>query len=129
MFSQCRQINGCKDIVGEWAVGSQGKSNCADFISPANGEAWRFDKPVGNPLVHEHENLIASIRAGQPINEAQNIAESTMTAIIGREAVYSGQEVTWDRAMQSETRLGPDKYEFGDYAVAPIARPGSYRFS
>jgi hypothetical protein len=79
--------------------------------------------------VHEHENLIASIRAGQPINEAQNIAESTMTAIIGREAVYSGQEVAWDRAMQSETRLGPDKYEFGDYAVAPIARPGSYRFS
>ena len=77
----------------------------------------------------EHENLIASIRAGEPINEAQTIAESTMTAILGREAAYSGQEVTWDQAMQSTTHLGPDKYDLGPHEVPPVARPGIYHFS
>ena len=52
-----------------------------------------------------------------------------MTAIIGREAVYSGQEVSWDKAMQSDQRPGPDQYEFGPYPIAPVAMPGKYRFS
>jgi predicted dehydrogenase len=129
MFSQCRQINGCKSIVGEFVAGSRGTSNCANLIQPKAGENWEYRKPVGNAYQKEHENLIASIRAGEPINEAQNIAESTMTGIIGREAVYSGQEIQWDKAMQSTTRLGPEKYEFGAYAMPKIARPGAYRFT
>jgi predicted dehydrogenase len=129
MFSQSRQINGCKNIVGEWVVGSRGKSNCADMIMPADGDAWRYREKMRSPYEQEHQNLMASILAGKPINEAQNIAESTMTAIIGREAAYSGQEVTWDQAMKSTTRLGPDKYEFGPHDVPPVARPGVYKFT
>jgi predicted dehydrogenase len=129
MFSQCRQINHCKTIVGEWVVGTQGKSNCADLIVPNTGDQWRYREPVRRAYQLEHENLIASINAGEPINEAQAIAESTMTAIIGREATYSGQEVTWDDAMQSTTQLGPDHYELGSYAPPAIPRPGNYRFS
>jgi predicted dehydrogenase len=129
MFSQCRQINGCKTIVGEFVAGSSGTSNCADVIQPKDGESWRYRGRAVSPYRQEHENLIASIRAGEPINEAQSIAESTMTAIIGREAVYSGQEIQWDKAMQSTTRLGPEKYEFGPYPMPPIARPGTYRFT
>jgi predicted dehydrogenase len=129
MFSQCRQINGCKTLVGEFVLGTRGKSNCADAIEPTQGEPWRYSAPAGSPYRKEHENLIASIRAGEPINEARAVAESTMTAIIGREAVYSGQEITWDNAMQSTKRLGPEHYEFGPYEVAPIALPGTYRFA
>ncbi|MEM9659096.1 MAG: Gfo/Idh/MocA family oxidoreductase [Planctomycetota bacterium] len=129
VFSQCRQINGCKSMVGEFVVGSAGKSNCSDYIEPQSGASWKYDQRDPNPLVLEHENLIASIRAGEPINEAQAIAESTMTAILGREAVYSGQEITWGDAMESDTRLGPDNYEFGPYPVAPVAMPGKYEFS
>lgn len=129
MFSQCRQINRCKNIVGESITGSRGTSNCVDFIQPAGGEAWQYRGRKVNAYQLEHEDLIASIRAGQPINEAQNIAESTMTAILGREAAYSGQEVTWDAAMKSEKRLGPAKYEFGPYAIPAVALPGTYRFT
>jgi predicted dehydrogenase len=129
MFSQSRQINGCKNIVGEWVVGSRGKSNCADVILPAGGDAWRYREKMRSAYEQEHQNLMASILAGRPINEAQNIAESTMTAIIGREAAYSGQEVTWDQAMKSTKRLGPDKYEFGPHEVPPVARPGIYKFT
>lgn len=129
MFSQCRQINDCKNTVGEFVRGERGVSNCENTITPAKGSAWRYRKPVGAPYQLEHQDLIASIRAGAPINEAQNVAESTLTGIIGREACYSGQEITWDQAMNSTTHLGPDRYEFGPYEVPPVARPSVYRFS
>ena len=124
MFSQSRQINGCKNIVGEWVVGTSGKSNCADMIMPAGGDAWRYREKMRSAYEQEHQNLMASILAGKPINEAQNIAESTMTAIIGREAAYSGQEVTWDEALESPLDLTPPAYAFGDLPVPPVAMPG-----
>ncbi len=129
MFSQCRQINGCQNIVSEFVAGTQGTSNCKDNIQPKSGERWRFRDKDPNPYHQEHEDLIQSIRAGNPINEAQTIAESTMTGILGREAVYSGQAIEWDAAMQSSTRLGPPEYELGPFPIPPIAMPGQYQFS
>ena len=76
----------------------------------------------------EHEDLIASIRDGRPINEAQNVAESTLAGIMGREAAYSGQAVDWDAAMKSTKRLGPEKYELGPCPTPEVAMPGRYRF-
>ena len=129
MFSQCRQINGCQNIVSESVTGTSGTSNCKDRIQPKNGEAWRFRDKDPNAYRQEHEDLIASVRAGNPINEAQTIAESTMTGILGREAVYSGQAIEWDEAMKSTTRLGPEKYEMGPFPIPEVAMPGVYRFS
>jgi len=128
MFSQCRQINGCQNLVGEAVVGTRGTSNCKDLIKPKRGDTWRFREREPSPYKQEHEDLIASICAGDPINEAQTVAESTMTAIIGREAVYSGKAVDWDTAMKSTRRLGPEKYEFGPYPTPPVAMPGQYQF-
>lgn len=129
VFSQSRQINGCLNIVGEAVVGARGVSNCANTIQPKAGEAWRFREREPSPYRLEHQDLIASIREGEPINEAQAIAESTMTGILGREACYSGQAIQWDEAMNSTTRLGPDSYEFGPYPIPPVAMPGIYRFT
>ena len=52
-----------------------------------------------------------------------------MTGILGREACYSGQEITWDDAPPPTTHLGPKEYKFGPFEVAEIARPGKYRFT
>ena len=109
MFSQCRQINGCDNKVEEAVVGTLGESNCRNAIKLHQGNAWRYRGPEPNPYQQEHQDLIASIRAGKPLNEAQAIAESTMTGIIGREAVYSGKAVEWDKAMAWTKRLGPDQ--------------------
>jgi predicted dehydrogenase len=129
MFSQCRQINECRNIVEEAVVGTKGTSNCKDHIQAQNGERWRFrDRTQPSPYKLEHEHLIASIRTGAPINEAQALAESTLTGIIGREAVYSGQTIEWDKAMQSTMRLGPERYELGPYPTPKVAMPGLYRF-
>jgi predicted dehydrogenase len=129
VFSQCRQINGCDNLVEEAVVGTLGESNCRNVIKPKKGSAWRFRGQAPNPYRQEHQDLIASIRAGRPINEAQAIAESTLTGIIGREAVYSGKAIDWDRAMQSTRRLGPERYVLGPYPVPEVAMPGRYRFS
>ena len=71
-------------------------------------------KESGHRLyTQEHIDLIASIRAGKPLNAAKAVAETTLTGIMGREAAYSGQTIEWDDALNSTMRLGPTKYEFG----------------
>lgn len=129
VFSQCRQINGCQNIVGEFFAGSKGTTNCSDRIDPREGERWRYRGANPSPYQQEHADLVASIIAGKPINDAQAIAESTLTGIIGREAAYSGQVVTWEDAMKSETRLGPPELKFGPYPIPPVAMPGTYQFT
>ncbi len=134
MFSQARQINQCKNMVEEFVQGTDGTSNCKDYINSKKDGEWRARRPRRGepkdlPYEQEHLDLIASIKEGNPLNEAQAVAESTLTGIMGREACYSGQEITWDQIMASETKLGPDKYEFGPYATPPVALPGFYKFS
>ena len=129
MFSQCRQINHTHDNVSEFVSGTKGKSNCADEIIPNSGDAWRFGKKGFAPYQIEHADLIASIRDGKPLNEAQQIAESTMTGILAREACYSGQEIKWDDAMKSTFVRGPKEVKFGPYEIEAVAKPGTYRFA
>ena len=76
--------------------------------------------------MREHTDLIASIRAGEPLNEGERIAKSTLTAIMGRMAAYTGQEVTWEFAMNSKLDLTPQPEVFrtGDLPVAPVPVPG-----
>ena len=108
--------------VAEFVAGTKGKSNCADVITPNTGRRVAFKDKELRPYQLEHADLIASIRDGKPLNEAQNVAESTMTGIIGREACYSGQEITWDDAMKSTTHLGPKELQ-----IRPVrSRPESH---
>lgn len=128
MFSQCRQMNGCEGKVEEAVVGTRGTSNCKDWIRAANKDLlFRFRDRDVNPYQQEHLDLIASIRAGEPLNEARAIAESTLTGIMGRESAYSGRSVEWDQILNAPTRLGPEKYEFGPLPFPEVAIPGQYR--
>ncbi len=129
VFSQCRQINGCDNKVEEALVGSKAESNCRNRIVPKKGTVWQYEGSEPNPYQQEHHDLIASIRAGSPINEARAIAESTMTGILGREAVYSGKTVEWDRALRSTRKLGPEAYALGPYPIPEVAMPGRYKLS
>ena len=72
---------------------------------------------------------MASIRAGKPLNEATAVAESTLTGIMGRESAYSGRSVTWEEVLNSQTRLGPEKYEMGNLPFPDVAVPGQYKFT
>ena len=80
------------------------------MIVPKGGSNFRTrSSDDGNPYHQEHQDLMASIRAGKPLNAAKDVAETTLTGIMGREAAYSGQTIEWDDALNSKTRLGPVK--------------------
>jgi len=131
IFCLDRQINGCTNHVDDTFTAVKGKANFSyrkTGLTVKDGKSWRFRGDRNNPYQVEHNELIQSIRNGEPINEAQQVAESTLTAIMGREAVYSGQEITWETVMNADQDFSLEHYEFGDLPVAPVPMPGKYRF-
>ncbi len=126
LFSQCRQINGCAGNVSEAVLGTKGTSNCAGWIKAS--QEWKYDGPTPNPYEQEHIDLIDSIRAGKPLNEAKECAEATLMGIMGRVSAYSGRTVTWEQVLNSKQNLSPAKWEFGDIPVPQVAIPGKYQF-
>jgi len=122
VMSMCRQIDNNDNRIGEYIMGTQGRSNCSGQITGAN--AWRFQGRGNNPTVQEHTDLIASIRAGTPLNEGRQIAESTLTAIMGRMSAYTGKTVRWEQALNSTLNLMPEKLEFGPLPTPEVAMPG-----
>jgi hypothetical protein len=77
----------------------------------------------------EHDELFASIRARKPINDGIRMAHSTLTAIMGRMAAYTGQEITWEQALNSQETLVPEHLAWDmTLPAAPIAMPGKTKF-
>jgi hypothetical protein len=68
---------------------------------------------------NEHDEMLASIRAGRPINDGDWMAKSTLMAIMGRMATYTGKLITWEMAFNSKEDLTPPKYEFGPMPTPP----------
>jgi predicted dehydrogenase len=129
MFSQCRQMNDCDNRVATLVEGSEGHADCQGQIWDADGQSvWEFDNPnAPNPYEQEHADLIRSIREGRPLNEAEAVAYSTLTGIMGRESAYSGKVVTWEEALSSKQDLRLEEYDFAKpLPLAPVPMPGTY---
>ena len=122
LSSHCRQYPRQPGIfrrVGEWVVGTKGRSNCRDM-----GEAGN------SPYLDEHIALVKSIRGDGPyVNHAMAVAESTMACIMAREAAYSGREITWNEIMMSELDLFPKNLSWdAKVEIPPLPVPGQYKF-
>jgi myo-inositol 2-dehydrogenase/D-chiro-inositol 1-dehydrogenase len=132
MFSYGRHIPGCWNSVTEAVHGTKGFCQVDKGMINAGGNEWTYrgqktaKGAKGNAYQVEHDVLQASIRSGNPINEGEYGASSTMTAILGRLAAYSGKEVKYDQALQSSIVLGPyDALSFDTPVPAPkVAVPG-----
>jgi len=121
--SLCRQAPGTAHRVGERLVGTRGSANPAGQIDGAS--PWKFSGEMIHPMDQEHIDLIRSIRAGQPLNEGRQVAESTLTAILGRVSAYTGREVNYSWLLNaSKLDLTPPAYAWGDVPSAEIAIPG-----
>jgi predicted dehydrogenase len=128
MFSQCRHIVNCWNSVSEHAHGTKGYANIGNGqINVAGADRWRYRGENKNPYQVEHDDLFASIRAGSPINEAESGAKSSMTAILGRMATYSGQELTWDDAINSKISIMPREFSFEATPPVVPGADGMYR--
>jgi predicted dehydrogenase len=128
-FHTCRQMPNCSNDNSDYLLGTKGRAvvNGWGPTHTISGErSWTYDGPRPNMYQVEHDELFASIRSGQPINNGGDMAQSTMMAIMGRMAAYSGQTITWNEAMTSTQTLGPKSLDEADYQPAPVAKPGQY---
>ncbi len=138
VHSMCRQINDCSNNVGEYLRGTAGYTNCQNIIWNTDGSImYEYAYPLDengapdagaliSPYDQEHIDLVTAIRKGESIVEAEETAKTTLTAIMGREAAYSGNTITWDEMMASDLKLGPEKIAMGPVDMkAVIPKPGS----
>jgi myo-inositol 2-dehydrogenase/D-chiro-inositol 1-dehydrogenase len=121
--SFCRQIDGTEHNVSEVVVGTKGTCNVGGYT--INKKRVLAGKKDNSPYDQEHTDLIQSIRAGKPLNELKTVAESTLTAIMGRMATYTGKYVTWEQALNSKEDSFPAKLSFDmSLPVDPVPVPG-----
>jgi myo-inositol 2-dehydrogenase/D-chiro-inositol 1-dehydrogenase len=126
VLSMCRQTAGAAENVSERVVGASGFS----YTDSADGYikgAKPYENPQAspNPYVQEHADLVASIKAGKPLNEGRQVAESCLTAIMGRMSAYTGRALSWDWVMNSsKLDLTPPHMELKDLPPLEVPIPG-----
>jgi predicted dehydrogenase len=131
VLSMCRQVQGCENNVSEALVGAKGFWYSGGYRLNGKGVLTKEQaKAAQNPYVQEHTDLIESIRSGKPLNELKQVADSTMTAILGRMTTYTGQKITWDQAIKSKEQLMPEKLTWDTQLPQwAVAIPGQTKFA
>jgi myo-inositol 2-dehydrogenase/D-chiro-inositol 1-dehydrogenase len=131
-FVGSRQQDGCANDNSATILGAKGDGRELGFggMPFIRGEKpWRYQGPRPNMYQIEHDELFASIRSGTPINDGVRMAHSTLAAIMGRMAAYTGQEITWDMALNSQEVLVPAHLDWKTSIPVPSwAMPGKTKF-
>ncbi|MDR2927756.1 MAG: Gfo/Idh/MocA family oxidoreductase [Cytophagaceae bacterium] len=136
LHSMCRQIDGCANNVSEFIQGTRGSWNSADMtIRDLKGNIqWQYDREAEqlnyqqtDPFTLEHVNWITAIRNNKPFNHIEGNAISSLCAVMGREAAYTGAEVTWEQMSASDQNYLPAELSLGAHPAvnAVIAVPGA----
>ncbi len=121
--SMASQIPGSTARIGQNIVGSKGRAD-GERIEGEN--SWKYSGPAVDGQEQEHKDLIASIRGTGPyLNHGKRVAESTMTAILGRMSAYTGREIRYDWALnKSQLDISPANYAIGDNPIPARPIPG-----
>lgn len=124
-FAFTRQMPNNFNETDDFIYGTKGKAVVLKNEITSGNNQWKYEGPTPVMYVQEHKELMDGIRKGEPINNGEYMSYSTMMAIMGRMACYTGQEVSWERAMASTEKLGPERYEWGDVKIPEVAIPGT----
>src|SRR6266542_420828 len=131
VISECRQIPSCWSSVSEHLHGTKGTCDVGAYtIRGVN--AWKYRGGGKDPYQQEHDDLFDAIRNDKPYNEAERGATSSLTAILGRMCTYSGKEISWDEALNSQLDLMPSEFTWDakpkvlpdENGLYPYAIPG-----
>jgi predicted dehydrogenase len=132
LHAYCRQQSGLRGDISVHVAGEKGIAKLAERDRGLTIEAadnWTYSGEKNNIYQTEHDELFASIRRGQPINNGDYMCKSTLMAIMGRMATYTGQQITWEQALNSKENLSPDDYTWSSKPPpSPIAVPGVTKF-
>lgn len=128
-FHFSRQQANCEnsymaEIFGTDGVGRADVSRNIHAVEGRN--AWEYEGEENDMYQTQHDELFAAIRNGDVINNGEFMATSTMMAIMGRMAAYTGKKITWDQAMESTEQLGPEIHTWNDLPaeIPEAALPG-----
>jgi len=138
VLSFCRHWGNTQDKVSEFAIGSKGTSDPSGWVAVKGGARQSFKRTVDG-YVQEHADLIKSILDGKPLNEARQVAESTMVAVMGRMSAYTGRKIYWDaeaakadrkegafNVMESKLDTMPKNLDLkGSLPEPPVPMPGT----
>ena len=130
-YHQCRHWANTTPRVADYVLGTKGKADVfGRQISGPN--KWRYRPTDGAPPLDmyqsEHNEMFAALRDNKPINNAEQAVGSTLLALMGRMAAYTGEVITWDQAMNSQESLVPSTIAWGDVPRRPVPIPGVTKF-
>ena len=131
-FIANRQMEGCYNENSDYILGTDGVCTIGRGPKPRiDGKTtWIYSGQQYNMYQREHDLLFAAVRKNQPMNDGKRMATSTLLALMGRMAAYTGQQITWDQAMNSQEKLFPERLDWnGSLEVRPRAEPGVTKFS
>lgn len=131
-FHFSRQQENCERSYAVEAFGTKGRAvaDCIRNVHSIQGaNPWTYAGVQNDMYQTEHNELFASIRNGKPINDGEWMAHSTMLGIMGRMAAYTGKKITWEEAINSKEKLGPDTYSWDmTPPTVEVAKPGFTQF-
>ncbi|HZN34948.1 MAG TPA: Gfo/Idh/MocA family oxidoreductase [Pirellulaceae bacterium] len=133
VFSNCRQIPNCVGDMSAHVLGTKGTARINErkrgMLLKTDAGDWAYDGPENNLYQTEHDELFAAIRNGKPLNNGEYMAKSTLLAVMGRMAAYTGEAITWDMAFNSKEDLTPPAYDWNiKLPEPPVAIPGVTKF-
>jgi predicted dehydrogenase len=128
VFAYTRQQADCATDVNDYVYGTNGSAVLLDFAIRGPRE-WKYQGEQPSMYDVEHRDLFAGIRSGKHINNGEYMARSTLMAIMGRMACYTGQMIDADQALNSQEDFSLPKYEFGDVPIPTVAMPGQTKFT
>jgi myo-inositol 2-dehydrogenase/D-chiro-inositol 1-dehydrogenase len=128
-FSYCRQQDDCARDVNEYVLGTKGRANV--FLHTITGEnAWRHEGPIRDMYQAEHDEMFAALHAGRRIDNGDYMCKSTLMALLGRMAAYTGQRISWEQALTSKEVLMPERLAWDDAPPkSAVAIPGITKFT
>jgi predicted dehydrogenase len=131
-FHMCRHIPHSAFDNSMTVYGTKGTCRMcgwADQHVIESASPWKSQARKNDMYQQEHDELFGSIHSGAPINDGTWMAHSTLMSIMARMAAYTGQDITWEQAMNSTEDLTPPAYGWGAAPSAQVAVPGVTKFS
>ena len=126
-----RQIEGCYNENSDYILGTKGQAIIGRGPNPriVGANEWTYSGQKYDMYQREHDLLFQAIRKGEVMNDGDRMCASTMLGIMGRMAAYTGQQITWEQALNSQERIFPQNLDWnGKLEVPPLALPGKTRF-